>query len=184
MSTLFVRTGIVLLITAAVVGNLLTHADYNLISNRLSELGGQGMPNAWIMQFGFFAFGAGSIIAAALKFRRLPASRSAIAVFGASMVLVSLFPARSIWPEMPFDALADDLHSIFASVAGTAFGLACAARLFLRSGHIGDWLSWIGLVASVAIPLFMLQYPEFAGLPQRVMFAISAIWLWREFRPS
>ncbi|MGI9394957.1 MAG: DUF998 domain-containing protein [Boseongicola sp.] len=184
MSALFVRSGIVLLITAAVVGNLLTHADYNLISNRLSELGGQGMPNAWIMQSGFFAFGTGSIIAAALTLRRLPASRIAIVVFGASMILVSLFPARSIWPDVQFDALVDELHSGFASVAGTAFALACAARLFLRSGHIGDFLSWIGLVASIAIPVFMLQYPEFAGLPQRLMFAISALWLWREFRPA
>ena len=169
-----------MLVLAALIGPSFTSADYSSISNSISELAGQALPNAWIMRLGFAGFGTGILIASALDPRR-PLTRAATAAFGLSMLLVAVFPTRPIDPTAPFDARADRLHSVFAFTAGLAFSAACMSRLFLPGGSLRDGLSWTGLVASVLLPLLMVQAPEVDGVLQRVMFAISVVWLWREF---
>ncbi len=184
MGFAFICMSIAALVVGIVAGNIFAHPDYSLVSNTISELAAQDAPNAWIMRTTFFAYGLGVAAAALADIRTHLLARIAIIAFGLSMVGAGVWAARPIWPDAPFDAGEDNLHSIFGTLTGVSFAAACSARLFLPSGSLRDRLSWVGLVASIAIPLYMLQVPAFDGLPQRLMFAISAIWLWREFRRS
>jgi len=184
MSGFFIRIGIAALIFGVVAGNIFTHPDYSVVSNSISELAAQNMPNAWIMRVAFFVYGLSVAAAALADIRTRVPARIAVIAFGLSLVGAGYWAARPIWLDAPFDLRDDYLHSIFGTLAGVSFAAACSARLFLPSGSLNDRLSRLGLVASIAIPLFMLQFPNIDGLPQRLMFAISALWLWREFRSN
>ncbi|MCA8867051.1 MAG: hypothetical protein KDA67_00195 [Rhodobacteraceae bacterium] len=54
-------------------------------------------------------------------------------------------------------------------------------RLAMNRGKKLDWLSWLGLIAAILIPLAMFNIDGYAGLLQRLMFAISFVWVAREF---
>ncbi len=73
------------------------------------------------------------------------------------------------------------MHSVASGVVGTAFAAACAACLFSPDGTRRDWLAWAGLVISVMVPIAMGQAPEVRGLLQRMMFAMSFVFIVREF---
>lgn len=181
MVALAIRLGILVLFLAALTGSFVTSPDYSVFAHTISELAGQDMPHAWIMRTGLAAYGAAVVIAGIPGLTARPLHRLPILAFGLSMAGTALWAARPIWPDAPFDVGEDWWHSVFSSTAGMSFSLACAARLFLPGGSPRDVLSWTGLVASVAIPLLMFRFPDHDGLPQRLMFAISAVWFWREF---
>lgn len=178
-----IRVGILACIAAILLTQSLTLDEYSIVANAISELAGQGMPFAWIMRAGFIVFGAGALASALAGIRRNPPGRIAVAVFGLGMIGAGIWSHAPIRPDMPVDPQEDFLHSIAASLLGTAFALAALFRIMAPGGSRRDLLGWTALVASVAIPLFMMSYPGLQGLPQRAMFAISFVWLWREFRP-
>ncbi len=171
--------GIAAFVLATIVGPFLSHPDYRSVSHSVSELAGQNMPNAWIMRAGFVAFGAAVVVATLLHWRSGPAVSIAVVIFGLAMI------AAAIWSHLPIDlALGgskaeDDRHSIAATVMGAAFAAACAAKAWLGGRDDIDWLSILGLVAAIGLPLLMLGIPMIAGAAQRVMFGISFVWLVR-----
>ncbi len=172
--------GIAGMVLAILVGPYFSHPDYSSLMHRTSQMAGQNMPNAWIMRTGFLAFGAGVLISALMIWSRGRVIAGALAVFGAAMAGVGLWSAAPIDPAMGFDPAEDMVHSMMANVMGTAFCVAAVARLW-RAGWPGhDGLSWIAAVASIALPLAMLQFPDVAGAMQRAMFAISFLWIGRQ----
>jgi hypothetical protein len=174
--------GVVAFISAATLGPLVSHPDYSSLAHTTSELAGQGMPNAWIMQSGFAAFGLCTALAATIRLRDRPYTTAPLIVFGMAMM------AAAIWSNAPIDrAVAhsireDAFHSIAASLMGVAFAAASSARLWMNGFAFKDWLSWLSLAASVGLPLAMIALPDIDGGLQRVMFAISFCWIVREAR--
>ncbi len=174
---LIAALGIGAITLAAMIGPFASHPAYSSITHSLSELAGQGMPNAWIMRSGFVAFGGAVLAASLLRLRRDPAVFGALAVFGAAML------AAAYWSHLPIPVLEggstaeDDLHSLAATTMGISFATACGARLWTQRGRGIDWLSGLGLVVSVGIPLIMFQAPEIAGAVQRIMFLVSFVWI-------
>lgn len=170
-------TGIAAIMLAAIIAPFASHPDYSSIRHSLSELAGQGMPNAWIMRAGFVAFGTAVLVASLMRLRSSPAVFGPLAAFGAAML------AAAIWSHLPIAPLTggsmyeDELHSLAATGMGIAFALACGARLWTRRQFGLDWLSATGLLVSVAIPMIMFQTPEIAGLVQRIMFLVSFVWV-------
>ena len=176
--------GILVLIAAMVLAPLFSHPDYSSISHTTSELAGQNMPNAWIMRAGFALYGLAALAAALGRLRDAPLLHLPVALFGLGLIGAAIWSAMPIDPALGGDLTEDTLHSVCASGLGFAFAAATAARLFLPGGRVTDWLSWAGLVASVALPLAMIQWPEFDGAIQRVLFGLSALWLWRCYGSS
>ena len=62
-----VLVGVLLITVAIVLGPLYTASGYSIVTNLVSELGAQHMPNAWIMNAGFIAFGVGVTVSAARR---------------------------------------------------------------------------------------------------------------------
>jgi Protein of unknown function (DUF998) len=174
--------GIGLFILAATVGPLVSHEDYSWISNTTSELAGQNMPNAWLMRLGFLGFGLATAVAAALKFRSAPLVYSALIAFGACMIAAAAWSHLPIDPALGGSRAEDNLHSVAASAMGVAFVAATGLRLWPARVTRFDWLSALALAASVLLPLAMLTFPMIDGLLQRMMFAVSFVWIIRETR--
>jgi hypothetical protein len=112
--------------------------------------------------------------------KRGRAVAEALAVFGAAMLGAGFWSAAPIDPALPFDAAEDAKHSMMANVMGAAFCFAAVARLWQTGWPRHDWLGWLAAVGAVALPLTMLQLPDFAGAIQRVMFAITFLWIGRQ----
>jgi hypothetical protein len=170
--------GIAAIIAAVVLGPFFSDPNYSSLSNTLSELAGQNMPAAWIMRLGFVAFGLSVIVAVVLRFRALSIAVGLPLVgFGAAMI------AAAIWSNLPIDAdlggsrEEDTLHSVAASAMGFCFAGATLAQLWRLGFPSSDWLSWLGLGASVVLPLGMATWPDVDGALQRMMFAISFVWI-------
>ena len=132
------------------------------------------------MRVGFVAYGLSTLLAAMVVSRTLPFVRGALIVFGIGLVGTAIWSNASIMPSVPSDMHQDWLHSIASGIVGTAFAVACAARLFSPGGSKRDVLAWAGLVISVAVPLAMAAWPEGSGLLQRAMFGSSFVVVARE----
>ena len=77
-------------------------------------------------------------------------------------------------------------RTIWAATWATPGGslASCAARLIAPGGSKRDRFAWVGLVVSVAFPLAMGKVPELRGALQRAMFAVSFVFVAREFKSS
>lgn len=181
MSALLARFGVIIMLLSILVGPWFSLASYRWLAHTTSELGGQSMPNAWIMNTGFFCYGIGTGLAALLRWSRHPMTSGALVVFSAGLIGAALFSSVPISSDLPASLAEDWWHSVFSSLIGFAFSGAAAIRLFAPGGNPRDALSWTALFASVLIPLAMFRFPEWDGLLQRCMFGISLVWVWRQF---
>ena len=166
------------LVLAMLLGAAFSAPGYDSLRHTTSHLAGQGMPAAWIMRAGFLLYGL-AVVTVARHAGGPAAGRLALAAFGAGFWAVTVWPACAPLPGMACDPGADALHSAFAGAMGLAYACAVALALFGPQGRARDTVGWLALVSSVAIPLAMLSLPDLAGLLQRIMFALSAVWLWR-----
>jgi hypothetical protein len=134
------------------------------------------------MRVGFVAYGLGTLLAAIVSQRMLPFMRGALIAFGIGLNGAAIWSNASILPGVAPDMHENWLHSVASGIVGTAFAIACAARLFSPGGSKRNVLAWVGLVISVAVPLAMGAWPDIRGLLQRVMFGFSFVFVAREFR--
>lgn len=173
--------GIVIILTAIVAGPFLSVPEFSWIRHTTSEQAGQQLPGAWIMRAGFLAYGFCTAAASILDLQTRPWVRAALIAFGLGLIGTAVWSNASILPEAVSDLHEDTLHSIASGVVGAAFASACAMRLFVPDGSPRDGLAWTGLFISVLIPVAMHAAPDFRGVLQRFMFAVSFIFVAREF---
>jgi hypothetical membrane protein len=177
-------SGIALFVAAAAIGPWHSHPNYSSVVHSLSELAGQNMPGAWVMQAGFIAFGAAVALAAMLQLRGRPASSAALIVFGLAMIAAAIWSHLPIDPALGGSAAEDDIHTIAASTMGAAFVIAAALGLMRRRFATSNFLGWLALGAAILFPVAMAALPDFAGVFQRIMFGISFVWILREMGPQ
>jgi hypothetical protein len=175
-------TGIIAFLLAATLGPLASDPDYSSLAHTTSELAGQAMPNAWIMRLGFMSFGLCTALAAALRLRDRPYTAVPLIAFGTAMMIAAIWSNAPIDRAVAHSTREDEIHSIAASLMGLAFATACVARLWMSAFSFKDPLTWIALAASIGLPLGMVALPGVDGGLQRLMFAISFVWIVREMR--
>ncbi|MGR3662578.1 MAG: DUF998 domain-containing protein [Paracoccaceae bacterium] len=177
METPIARLGIIWIALAILIGPYFSLSEYNWIKHTTSELGGQSMPFAWIMNSGFIAYGVATATAAIIMFRAQPVTSVALLIFGTGLIGAGLFSALPIDSSLASDIAEDRLHSIFSSLTGFGIIAATASRIFWPAHDIRDRLSWATLIASIALPAAMFALPDDAGGLQRLMFMTSFIWV-------
>lgn len=133
------------------------------------------------MRVGFMGYGLGTLLASLADWTTRPFVRAAWVLFGLGLFGTAIWSNAAILPSVTSDMHEDWLHSVASGVVGTAFAVACAARLFAPGGSRHDVLAWAGLGVSVAIPLAIGLLPDFTGLLQRTMFGYSFVFVAREF---
>jgi len=171
------RIGVFFAILAIVVSPLFAAPGYSILEHSISELGAQMTPNAWIMNFGFLLFGLGILVDAVRRLRDAPLGAISFIVFGMSMMFNGVFSHRPIDPDIPYDLLEDQLHSMFSGGVGVAFAVGTLCFAFAEEDRRAKVACVLASAAAVLIPLCMVIYSEVAGLLQRIMFAISFVWL-------
>lgn len=169
--------GVIVALTAIIVGPYFTAPGYSSVGNAISELGAQATPNAWIMNTGFVAYGLGVLVDAIRRLRTAPLVAVAFMVFGLAMCLNAVFSHRPIDHAIPYDVRADEFHSLFATAVGISFTFGAIAQSFLERGLWLRLACYAAAATAIILPLGMLQFPGIQGALQRLMFAISFTWL-------
>lgn len=147
--------------------------SYDWMRHTLSEAGGQGVSGAWLTRTGFLLFGMAVGASVAFDDGNTPA-RVCFGWFALSMVGVAAFSAESWDESIPDDRTESWLHSFFATTMGFAFAFGVTARWFRR--HSMTVRDPVAVIASVALPLLMLNVADLEGLFQRILFAIALAW--------
>lgn len=159
---------------------LVLDASYRWTQHTTSEAAGQGVDGAWMTRAGFLCFSAAVLWLA--HRRRLdwgqPGTGAHVA-FGACMAAVAAFSLRSWEASADHDQTEDLLHSVAATTMGFAFALGVVGVAWRRSGR-PRVLDLVALAASVVLPLAMSASPSHAGILQRAMFVVAALWYGRE----
>jgi hypothetical membrane protein len=151
--------------------------------NTISDLGSQGHIHKWIMQAGFIGFGI--LLAAGLlfKFRALGRVNSPdvlVLFYGLSVLLTGFYCAAPIDKTLPVSLREEQIHSLFASLAG--FCLVAGILWYLLTSpsrwafHL-TFLLLIGLISALfglsENGLIVLE----KGILQRILYLVSFIWI-------
>ncbi len=94
----------------------------------------------------------------------------------------AVFSTRPSEEGAAYNEVEDLIHSLAATAMGFSFALGVVAVSLMRVASTTPRraLDATAVLASIAIPLGMLQWPEQAGLLQRVMFAVAYVWFGTE----
>lgn len=152
-------------------------AEYSPVRHSISELGAQGAPHAWVMNSVFILLGLASVIDGWPLLPGLWFHRTALAVFGASLVLVGIFQHAPVPAEGPYSVREDDLHSTFSGLVGGSFIALTVATAF---GGARVWNRSLGpAVGAFAglMSLLIFAVPDYAGVWQRLLFCLCFGWL-------
>jgi hypothetical protein len=168
--------GVAVILLAMLAGPFLSVPGYSSVAHSLSQLAAQGQPGARIMRAGFVAYGLAVALAGAARLRDVPLGAVAMLVFGLGIAGTGVWSHRPIVADLPFNALEDQWHSRLASGAGIAF---CLGTLAFAAAERG-WrraLSLGAAASAVLLPAVMFAWPAAWGLPQRLMFTVSFVWV-------
>lgn len=153
-------------------------ASYFWLRHTTSESAAQGIAGAWLARLGFMIFGLTVIwLSGQLRGQWSWPARFSHLAFGVLMVGAAVFSSRPWLPDLPYDPVEDWLHSFAATAMGFAFALGVGLRWWHRPWDSKKRLAdMVAVAASVLIPLSMSLLPAWAGLLQRIMFAIAYAW--------
>lgn len=167
------RLAVLVALVAILLGPWYTDPGYNWVRHSVSELAAQHTRNAWVMQIGLFALGAG--VAVDFLRSRHPADLPFLA-FGIFIAASAFVPHRPFVEGQSFNRALDIGHSVLASLAGFSAVLgfivrSIAARQPLRKGI------YVSIAAAYTVlPLMMAIYPPTAGVFQRTIFLSFSLW--------
>lgn len=148
---------------------------YSVFAHTVSESAAQGTDGAWLARTGIFLFGLGVFWLSVSKRTWALSARILHGAFGILMIAAAVYSHRPWLDGLPYDQFEDTLHSIAATSMGFAFAIGV---LIVGWRRVSGWkvIDFIAIAASVAVPLGMMATTEWAGLWQRVMFAIAYLW--------
>ncbi len=168
---------------ALAVAPLLMPPTYSLVAHGTSDSAAQGIPWAWVARLGFLFFGAGVLWLAVLSRSRWGiVGTGLLGLFGAFMVMASLFSTHAWEPHATYDVTEDLLHSVAATAMGFAYtaGVIVVAVARARRGDGVRVLDLLAVVSATVLPLAMLALPGAYGALQRPLFIIAYFWFGAE----
>ena len=164
---------------ALALAPLILPSGYSWVAQGTSESAAQALQNAWLARLGFLFFGFGVLLLNPIAREQWgPWGALLLGIFGVFMVSAAAFSNRPWLPDVVGDDFEDLLHSVAASGMGIAFaGGVVAVGVRRRYASIAiRGFDIIALAASVVLPIGMASSNSYAGLLQRLMFAVAMVW--------
>ncbi len=189
-SILSIKLAILFFITVIIIAHFLTPDEYNWKINTISDLGAQQYKNAWLMRIGFVGFGLLMSIAVLKSFSQSEVKNYAdflIIVYALSVLLSGIWSTVPFFETISFSVSEDQLHSLFAQIAGIAFSIAILWHLLVYSPSEQKWIHFIFFIFVIGFSALVglaknEMIPIGLGLIQRGLYLISFGWLLFRFR--
>ena len=184
--------GLLMLVVSAIclgLAPLLMPNSYSIVEHSISESAAQRVEGVWLARAGLTLFGlAVFVLASAVGSRWGLWGRVAHRTYGVAMIGTAVF-AHMPWEDVAYDEFEDFLHSVASFAVGLTFVVGVILVSMERPhGLRGRALDAVAVVASIVIPMIMFNTTGYAGMVQRVMFAIAYLWFateaWRALRPG
>ena len=159
--------------------------QYTWMTNTISDLAAQGLPNRWMMQLGFVGFGAlltGALVHKFVQTKQVSVADILILLYGVCVLSSGFFSAKPFLEGVSYSAQEHQLHSLFAQAAGVLFSIAILARLI--SSRNAQERTFHALFLILIIGTSMLfglakggDLGVGMGVIQRVLYALGFFWL-------
>lgn len=150
---------------------------YSIFKNTTSHLGGQNIPNAWIMNTTFCLLGIACIMEAWLYLSNYCFHKIILTIFGLGLILTALFQHALIVEGMPYYVFEDRLHSVFATVVGLSFTIFAFSVAFIEEKSISRLLAVLAGLIATGLSGLMFMVTDYTGIWQRLIFLITFAWL-------
>lgn len=151
--------------------------EYRILENTTSHLGAQNTPFAWLMNTTFILLALASVKAGWKPLKGFYFQRAVLLVFGIALIGVAVFQHRPIIPDLAYDLMEDQLHSIFANIVGTSFTLLAFSMAFIeKMKRKRLQAAGVAIIACI-LSIGMFLFPQFGGVLQRSMFFLAFGWM-------
>jgi len=165
-----------LMLLAAFILPFFSSESYTITQNSLSELGAQATPGNWIMNLVFIFLAIVTVLLGTKVLKRFWFPLYLLYFFALSLVLSAIYKHAPI-DDVIFWEREHLLHSIFSFLAGTSFSAYCIAVIFVIKRKVDKASAIFMFCLAIGLSLLMLQFPEFKGIFQRVLFITAFGWL-------
>jgi hypothetical membrane protein len=150
---------------------------YSIVENSISELGAQKTPSSYIMNTVFVLLGMSIFIEVLRKNYFSNLEKTFILLFGISLTLTGIFSIKPIDPILDYNQLHNQLHSLFATIAGFSITLFAIIYGLKSERTLQRIIAFSVGIMTTFIPILMYRYPEYQGILQRFMFIATFTWL-------
>ena len=174
------KVGITIFTLAVVLGPFYTVKDYSITSDLISELGAQHTKNNFIMIAAFAMMGGSIVIDGAKNFKL---SLLPFIFFGLFIAVAGVFPHKPLDVSLAYNSTFHALHGIMASISGTAITVGFIWQAFRTRQSQRIICLYMAMVA-VLFPVFMISYPDYQGVIQRIMYLQLLGWIWIKYPVS
>lgn len=166
----------ILMVLAAFILPFFSSESYSITQNSLSELGAQATPGNWIMNIVFVLLAIATILLGTKALRRFWFPLYLLYFFALALGLTAIYKHAPL-EDVFFSQREHLLHSIFSFIAGIAFSVYCVVVSFYIKGKVQSASAIFMFCLAVALPLFIIQVPEYRGIFQRLLFLTAFGWL-------
>ena len=150
---------------------------YSMTSNSLSDLGAQATPGNWAMNTVFIMLAIVTAWLASKTLRPYWLPLYLLYFFSISLFFTGIYQHAPIDTEMLLWEREHITHSVFSIITGFSFSVYCLI-IALRLKKAKEKASaFIMLVLAVSLSLLMLNFPEYKGVFQRILFLTAFAWL-------
>lgn len=165
-----------LMLLAAFILPFFSSESYAITQNSLSELGAQATPGNWIMNLVFILLGVVTVLLGTKVLKRFWFPLYLLYFFALALGLSAIYKHAPI-DDVFFWEREHLLHSIFSFLAGTSFSAYCIAVMFIIKRRVEKASAILMFCLAIGLSLLMLQFPEYKGIFQRVLFITAFGWL-------
>ncbi len=149
---------------------------YSIVSNSLSELGAQATPNSWVMNSVLIGLSVATAYMATKKLGRFWMPLYLLYFFALALFFTAIYQHAPI-EGVSFLEREHLTHSVFSMITGTAFCAYCIAVAFIIKRNLQKASAIFMLTLAISLSLFMLEFPEYRGVFQRILFITAFGWL-------
>lgn len=165
-----------LLVMVAFILPFFTSEGYSLISNSLSELGAQATPGSWLMNIVFVLLSVATVLLGTKVLRLFWLPLYLLYAFALFLFLTTIFRHAPI-ADVFFWEKEHVVHSIFSFLTGLAFSAFCITIAFYIKNKLARASAILMFSIAIGLSLLMVQFPEYKGIFQRLLFLIAFGWL-------
>ncbi|AUC81148.1 DUF998 domain-containing protein [Lacinutrix sp. Bg11-31] len=157
---------------------LFSFQGYSIIENSVSELGSQNAPGNWIANSVIILLGTATFFLGIKTLKTNVLQNIGLFFFCFSFILTGIFEmAGPFYKIYNYNYTQDAFHSMFSSITGFAFCLFCLLFLLVLKETNDKIKTILMFLLALVSSYLMLEFPEYKGLTQRILFIGAFSWL-------
>jgi hypothetical membrane protein len=180
---LYTLPAVLFFIGIIIMAHFFAPPGYAWMKNTISDLASQGHRYKWIMQTGFIGFGlllTGGLLFKFWKSGNIDYPDLPVIAYGLCVLITGLFCAAPIDKTLAFSAREEQIHSLFASLAGFFLVIGILMYLLTLPSRWVFHLTFMLLIVLISALFGLSENGIIAlekGIPQRILYLISYTWL-------